>query len=207
MICRCLIRSCFIICICILSVVGLCYLLCFYSFFMLFFVLVFVVFFFFSSRRRHTRCALVTGVQTCALPIFSDAVSRRSFDTRVTHVSALARVAWETKPFRGLARALLSFRRIGAKGGWMIGLSEMAAAANPALARWLTGAGLPCRPMGGEGGSVARPNIFDISEAAAARAGDLLIEFVDGAPSLILGGAAAPARLRFGFAGLAAREH
>src|SRR3546814_5822089 len=24
----------------------------------------------FSSRRRHTRCALVTGVQTCALPIF-----------------------------------------------------------------------------------------------------------------------------------------
>src|SRR3546814_9528213 len=27
--------------------------------------------FFFSSRRRHTRCALVTGVQTCALPIFN----------------------------------------------------------------------------------------------------------------------------------------
>src|SRR3546814_7608152 len=26
---------------------------------------------FFSSRRRHTRCALVTGVQTCALPIFT----------------------------------------------------------------------------------------------------------------------------------------
>src|SRR3546814_9120885 len=28
-----------------------------------------VIFFFVSSRRRHTRCALVTGVQTCALPI------------------------------------------------------------------------------------------------------------------------------------------
>src|SRR3546814_1110443 len=27
--------------------------------------------FFLSSRRRHTRCALVTGVQTCALPISS----------------------------------------------------------------------------------------------------------------------------------------
>src|SRR3546814_13430250 len=27
--------------------------------------------FFFSSRRRHTRCALVTGVQTCALPIYA----------------------------------------------------------------------------------------------------------------------------------------
>src|SRR3546814_2812311 len=29
--------------------------------------------FFFSSRRRHTRCALVTGVQTCALPISTEA--------------------------------------------------------------------------------------------------------------------------------------
>src|SRR3546814_2621996 len=28
-----------------------------------------LLFFFCSSRRRHTRCALVTGVQTCALPI------------------------------------------------------------------------------------------------------------------------------------------
>src|SRR3546814_8986384 len=31
--------------------------------------------FFFSSRRRHTRCALVTGVQTCALPISNQAPS------------------------------------------------------------------------------------------------------------------------------------
>src|SRR3546814_12760041 len=31
---------------------------------------VFVIDCFFSSRRRHTSCALVTGVQTCALPIF-----------------------------------------------------------------------------------------------------------------------------------------
>src|SRR3546814_5058535 len=28
--------------------------------------------FFFTSRRRHTRCALVTGVQTCALPIYEN---------------------------------------------------------------------------------------------------------------------------------------
>src|SRR3546814_3859135 len=33
--------------------------------------------FFFSSRRRHTRCALVTGVQTCALPICHDPVDTR----------------------------------------------------------------------------------------------------------------------------------
>src|SRR3546814_5031988 len=31
-----------------------------------------VTYFFFSSRRRHTRCALVTGVQTCALPILAE---------------------------------------------------------------------------------------------------------------------------------------
>src|SRR3546814_5240812 len=31
-----------------------------------------LMFFFFSSRRRHTRCALVTGVQTCALPIYAE---------------------------------------------------------------------------------------------------------------------------------------
>src|SRR3546814_1646331 len=33
------------------------------------FLMCIVFIFFFSSRRRHTRCALVTGVQTCALPI------------------------------------------------------------------------------------------------------------------------------------------
>src|SRR3546814_13626681 len=30
---------------------------------------------FFASRRRHTRCALVTGVQTCALPILAQGKS------------------------------------------------------------------------------------------------------------------------------------
>src|SRR3546814_19344015 len=33
--------------------------------------------FFVSSRRRHTRCALVTGVQTCALPISARPARRR----------------------------------------------------------------------------------------------------------------------------------
>src|SRR3546814_1523449 len=33
-------------------------------------------FFVFSSRRRHTRCALVTGVQTCALPISEESLIR-----------------------------------------------------------------------------------------------------------------------------------
>src|SRR3546814_10781002 len=45
------ISVCFVVMSCVLSLICLFY-------------------FFFSSRRRHTRCALVTGVQTCALPIF-----------------------------------------------------------------------------------------------------------------------------------------
>src|SRR3546814_2228550 len=38
---------------------------------------------FFSSRRRHTRCALVTGVQTCALPISSDDPNVINEDIRI----------------------------------------------------------------------------------------------------------------------------
>src|SRR3546814_2608461 len=37
--------------------------------------------FFFSSRRRHTSCALVTGVQTCALPISRTAAAQAAFST------------------------------------------------------------------------------------------------------------------------------
>src|SRR3546814_10328762 len=37
------------------------------------------ILFFFSSRRRHTRCALVTGVQTCALPISTSSQSTDAF--------------------------------------------------------------------------------------------------------------------------------
>src|SRR3546814_19527319 len=47
-----------------------------------------VAFFYFSSRRRHTRCALVTGVQTCALPSFLEAkrVADGHLDGHVRHV-------------------------------------------------------------------------------------------------------------------------
>src|SRR3546814_1888916 len=49
------------------------------------FVLMFLVAFFFSSRRRHTRCALVTGLQTCALPI----LVRKSQLTRVAQFDGI----------------------------------------------------------------------------------------------------------------------
>src|SRR3546814_7640233 len=46
--------------------------------------------FFFSSRRRHTRCALVTGVQTCALPIsYIDIVSGKGRDIEPAALSSL----------------------------------------------------------------------------------------------------------------------
>src|SRR3546814_2766778 len=45
-------------------------------------------FFFFSSRRRHTRCALVTGVQTCALPILLREMRNRGDVTPVLILTA-----------------------------------------------------------------------------------------------------------------------
>src|SRR3546814_10717035 len=42
----------------------------------------FFLFCFFSSRRRHTRCALVTGVQTCALPICDKEAAFRQAEAR-----------------------------------------------------------------------------------------------------------------------------
>src|SRR3546814_3438578 len=60
-------------------------------------------FFFFSSRRRHTRCALVTGVQTCALPIFDvcakvgrhgrEPVERKTLTSYQSHVKILKPLA------------------------------------------------------------------------------------------------------------------
>src|SRR3546814_83037 len=72
-----------------------------YLFLCVFYVLVF----FFSSRRRHTRCALVTGVQTCALPILSPrstvlnhTLAPRSSTTEPikTAVSAMKFSPWQT---------------------------------------------------------------------------------------------------------------
>src|SRR3546814_13306499 len=41
--------------------------------------------FFFSSRRRHTRCALVTGVQTCALPIYTREIYPNGISTSLPY--------------------------------------------------------------------------------------------------------------------------
>src|SRR3546814_10921854 len=49
-------------------------------------------FFFFSSRGRHTRCALVTGVQTCALPIYEFDIASRAGQTQENVMLLLLRL-------------------------------------------------------------------------------------------------------------------
>src|SRR3546814_6945050 len=55
-----------------------------------------IICFFFSSRRRHTRCALVTGVQTCALPISSAALVERAIERAEAVNPQLNFIAWPT---------------------------------------------------------------------------------------------------------------
>src|SRR3546814_269699 len=57
-------------------------------------------FFFFSSRRRHTRCALVTGVQTCALPIFGHLPRRCSSAPQSNRDSGAIRVRNFARAYR-----------------------------------------------------------------------------------------------------------
>ena len=56
----------------------------FFLFLFFFFSLFFFFFFFFSSRRRHTRYISVTGVQTCALPIYKTALRLEGKNAIVT---------------------------------------------------------------------------------------------------------------------------
>src|SRR3546814_4209562 len=56
---------------------------------------------FFSSRRRHTRCALVTGVQTCALPISS---LKQAFNE--PHIVAICQAIVERRLARGITGPL-----------------------------------------------------------------------------------------------------
>src|SRR3546814_669231 len=60
---------CYVICLYVIATLFVIFCISVFSFFVMIFC------FFFSSRRRHTRCALVTGVQTCALPILLATIS------------------------------------------------------------------------------------------------------------------------------------
>src|SRR3546814_8890817 len=64
-----------------------------------------------SSRRRHTRCALVTGVQTCALPICGDATQAQGVLGLRWRLFDFGRVDAEIAAARGRdAEALAAYR-------------------------------------------------------------------------------------------------
>src|SRR3546814_1772181 len=72
---------------------------------------VFLLFFVFSSSRRHTRCALVTGVQTCALPICvhaAAAIRHRHFPKPAAAAwsGALPQQVWQPDGKAGVERVL-----------------------------------------------------------------------------------------------------
>src|SRR3546814_21053592 len=62
--------------------------------------------FFFSSRRRHTRCAVVTGVQTCALPISARHTPIMVSPSCARHASCLP-----CSPSRAIPRGIAIGRR------------------------------------------------------------------------------------------------
>src|SRR3546814_2243673 len=93
------------------------------------YLMIFVCSFFFSSRRRHTRCALVTGVQTCALPIYgfytdwdfakvSDDNYFRDFSTlglneaSTTYLPQRGRVGWSSRYWQSYAQ-VYKYQKIG----------------------------------------------------------------------------------------------
>src|SRR3546814_2388210 len=67
--------------------------------------------FFLSSRRRHTSCALVTGVQTCALPIYSSCLPTdgpvRSACLQIGRARKRVRRGYHSKLCFGCLRKLL----------------------------------------------------------------------------------------------------
>src|SRR3546814_1680120 len=67
--------------------------------------------FFFSSRRRHTRCALVTGVQTCALPILLAGVGQGCETDRQRRGDAPAQEALDRAHALAALRQLLAALR------------------------------------------------------------------------------------------------
>src|SRR3546814_2727420 len=77
-----------------------------------------LLFFYFSSRSRHTICALVTGVQTCALPIFHERVLRDVPDVRARWrtTDAKREIALMLSGVR--KQAGLSQKQVAERTGW-----------------------------------------------------------------------------------------
>src|SRR3546814_19428086 len=93
--------------------------------------------FFFSSRRRHTICALVNGVQTCALPISAAPKGKNMLFDRVKPLDAILATAEKKSLTRTLGAFQLTMLGIGAVIGTGIFVltAEAAQKAGPAIGR------------------------------------------------------------------------
>src|SRR3546814_13276891 len=67
----------------------------------------------FSSRRRHTRCALVTGVQTCALPISAPDAGKRLGEAQFASACRLIEARRDDAGLTAEAVARSEERRVG----------------------------------------------------------------------------------------------
>src|SRR3546814_3548548 len=86
--------------------------------------------FFFSSRRRHTRCALVTGVQTCALPIstyiVSFTVTEKGYLRRADGSLDLVAAAGNPSLYRFIAAGLAERKAAGLGGLTLLSCDNLA---------------------------------------------------------------------------------
>src|SRR3546814_19052668 len=97
-----------------------------------------LVWFFFSSRRRHTRCALVTGVQTCALPILLMAVP--PIIAQLNGAGRRHEIGGSFRQALWLALAMgLGLMVLVRNAGWMFDLAQIAAAVRPDALGFLDG--------------------------------------------------------------------
>src|SRR3546814_6357243 len=112
--------------------------------------------FFFSCRRRHMMCALVTGVPTCALPISQDWASAMT-----RYDAVLSPVVRDPPPPLGLLAPTRPFDELGPAMFGYLGYTQLhniVGAPAISLPLYWTGDGLPigCMFPAGRGGGRQR---------------------------------------------------
>src|SRR3546814_2442919 len=137
--------------------------------------------FFVSSRRRHTRGALVTGVQTCALPIWAIG----GFLGRLLHVDELRRLADLLQVAEGLlldggeaaGDVALGRLTVGEIAG-LVRLDDLVHVGLPGIEELLRNSGLPS-PVAEDWLAAGRPELPP-EQGGAAEAAELAMKVANG---------------------------